>query len=84
MSHPGAGDAPHQHRSYAPESVSCAVLTVSDSRTLEDDTSGQRICAELEKAGHRVRERSIVPDDADEVRRAVLRGIDAPTSTRSW
>ena len=71
-----AGDAPHQHRAYAPRSVACAVLTVSDSRTLEDDTSGDLIREELEKAGHAVVERSIVPDEAEQVRRAVLRGIE--------
>ncbi len=73
---PAEGDAPHQHRSYAPSSVSCSVLTVSDSRTLDDDTSGDLIRDALEKAGHRVVDRAIVPDDAPSVRRAVLRGIE--------
>ena len=39
-----------EHRQVAPESLGFAVITVSDSRTLEDDVSGQRIC---ELAGFR-------------------------------
>ena len=70
-----ASDAPAQHRSYAPDSVSCSVLTVSDSRTVASDSSGQLIQAELERAGHRVAERSIVKDDAEAIRTAVLRAV---------
>ena len=45
------------------EAVGVAVLTVSDSRTLETDTSGGTIVENLETAGHRVVERKIMPDD---------------------
>jgi molybdenum cofactor biosynthesis protein B len=71
----GAGDAPSQHRSYAPERVTCMVLTVSDSRSVETDTSGKAIEASLEEAGHTVAERCIVPDEPDRIRAAVLRAI---------
>jgi len=40
-----------------------AVLTVSDTRTLETDGSGALIVALAEEAGHRVIEREIVPDE---------------------
>lgn len=70
--------APAAHRAYAPESVCCLVLTVSDSRTLETDSSGQLIEKQLESAGHRVFERRIVPDEPGEIRAAVLRGIGRP------
>lgn len=75
---PGTSDAPAQHRAYAPDSVRCWVLTVSDSRTLDDDTSGQAIQERLEAAGHEVAERRIVRDEPEEIRGALLRAIAHP------
>ena len=66
-------DAPSQHRAYAPKSIACAVLTVSDSRTLAEDTSGKLIALLLEASGHKARAHQIVPDDVDAIRFAVLR-----------
>lgn len=43
--------------------VGIAVLTVSDTRSLEDDKSGQTLVDRIAKAGHRLEERSIVTDD---------------------
>jgi molybdenum cofactor biosynthesis protein B len=62
-----------EHRSYSPRSVACFVLTVSDSRTLETDTSGQAIAALLEAAGHQVTGRSVVADEPDDVAAEVRR-----------
>ncbi len=76
MSH--GADAPAQHRAYAPRSVGCLVLTVSDTRTPEDDTSGKAIAEKLGGAGHVVVERRIVRDDPDAIRAAVLHGIALP------
>ncbi|MBL6957467.1 MAG: molybdenum cofactor biosynthesis protein B [Rhodospirillales bacterium] len=45
--------------------VNIAVLTVSDSRTLEDDKSGQTLVERIEGAGHRVADRHIIKDEAD-------------------
>jgi len=56
-----------QHRAAAPPSVACAVLTVSDTRTLADDKSGALIVELLEAAGHRVAERAIVRDEPTDV-----------------
>jgi molybdenum cofactor biosynthesis protein B len=70
---PYGTEAPSQHRAYAPKSIACAVLTVSDSRTIADDTSGKLIAELLAASGHGARERQIVPDDADAIRLAVLR-----------
>ena len=69
------GEAPAQHRSYAPKSVGCAVLTVSDSRTVDDDKSGKLIRELLDAAGHRAVEHAIVPDEAEAIRFAVLRAL---------
>lgn len=68
-------DAPTQHRAYAPKSIGCAVLTVSDSRTVDDDKSGEQIRALLEAAGHRIVEHAIVRDEAEAIRFAVLRAL---------
>ena len=41
-----------QHRQQAPGSIRCAVITVSDTRTPENDTSGQYMQQALTQAGH--------------------------------
>ena len=43
--------------------VRIAVLTVSDTRTPEDDRSGNTLAARIEAAGHQLAERDIVPDE---------------------
>jgi molybdopterin adenylyltransferase len=48
-------------------SVPCAVLTVSDTRTLENDPSGDLIVALLEGGGHTVVSRALVPDEPDRI-----------------
>ncbi len=45
--------------------VNIAVLTVSDTRTLDDDRSGDTLVERIEKAGHKVADRKICKDDAD-------------------
>jgi len=70
-----SGDAPAQHRAYAPKAIACAVLTVSDSRIVADDTSGKLIAELLRAAGHKVLVHQIVPDAAEEIRTAVLRAL---------
>lgn len=52
-----------EHRTAAPASLNLAVVTVSDTRTLETDTSGARIIELAEAAGHQVVDRQIVPDE---------------------
>jgi molybdenum cofactor biosynthesis protein B len=51
-----------QHRSESPKSVRCAVVTVSDTRTLETDRGGQLVVELLTAAGHEAVAREIVPD----------------------
>jgi molybdenum cofactor biosynthesis protein B len=57
-----------QHRAEAAGRLRLAVLTVSDTRTLETDTSGRTIVEMLEAAGHRVLARAIVRDEPDAMR----------------
>ncbi len=47
--------------------VRIAVLTVSDTRTLEDDRSGDTLVARIEGAGHVLARRAIVQDDRAEI-----------------
>lgn len=55
--------SPERHRQAAPRSIRCAVITVSDTRTVETDTSGALIRERLERAGHVVVGYAIVPDE---------------------
>jgi molybdopterin adenylyltransferase len=63
------------HKAEAPKSVRCYVLTVSDTRTEENDTSGRAIAALLSAAGHTVAARAIVKDDPDSVRATIARQL---------
>ena len=73
-----------QSRAFVP--VTIAVLTVSDTRTLADDRSGDVLAARIAGAGHHVGDRAIVRDDAPAIE-ARLRGwiadpgIDAVITT---
>jgi molybdenum cofactor biosynthesis protein B len=67
-----------EHRSQAPVSLNLAVLTVSDSRTVETDTSGALIVELVEGAGHRVVERAIVPDEPEQMRPLLERWVLDP------
>lgn len=51
--------------------VNIAVLTVSDTRTQDTDTSGQALVGRLQESGHRLAEKTIVTDDVYQIR-AVL------------
>ena len=64
-------------REFMPLSI--AVLTVSDSRTLDDDKSGQTLADRLTKAGHGLADRAIVTDDIEKIRAKVKSWIDDAT-----
>ncbi len=55
------------HRAAGPALVRCYVLTVSDTRTLDTDTSGRAIADLLIAAGHEITARDIVKDEPLEV-----------------
>ena len=67
---------PEEHKADAPRTVRCAVITVSDSRTLETDTGGAELVERLEAAGHEVVDRRLLPDDAERLR-ALLENLSA-------
>lgn len=59
--------------------LSIAVLTVSDSRTLEQDTSGAYLADAIVAAGHRLAERTLLPDDRYRMRAKVSAWIADPS-----
>jgi molybdenum cofactor biosynthesis protein B len=63
-------------RQFVPLKI--AVLTVSDTRELADDKSGAALVERLEKAGHAVAGRAIVPDDVEKIRAQVKAWIADP------
>ena len=56
-----------------------AVLTISDTRSLEDDRSGTTLAERLTGAGHRLADRAIVPDDVEAIRGRVQGWIADPS-----
>ncbi|MEB3307318.1 MAG: molybdenum cofactor biosynthesis protein B [Cyanobacteriota bacterium] len=59
-------------------SLAIALLTVSDSRTLAEDRSGDALQGRLEAAGHRLAERRLVPDNRYRIRAELSRWIADP------
>ena len=59
-------------------SLSIALLTVSDSRSLADDPSGDALQQRLQTAGHRLAARQLVPDDRYRIRALVSAWIADP------
>ena len=62
---------PNDHQSQEVPCVDCAVITVSDTRAPDTDTSGTLIRELLMKSGHRVIGYEIVPDEPSRVRERV-------------
>lgn len=60
------------------QSLSAAVLTVSDSRGEAEDTSGHYLAEQLQAAGHRLQEKCIVRDEICLIRKAISRWIADP------
>ena len=65
-----------ESRSFLP--VNIAVLTVSDTRDLASDRSGDTLAARIEAAGHRLAERAIERDEAGAIEVRLRRWIADP------
>ena len=48
--------------------INIAVITISDSRTTENDTSGDTLEKRINEAGHRMIKRTIIPDDVSQIK----------------
>jgi molybdenum cofactor biosynthesis protein B len=66
-----ASQSTEQHRAESPVTVNVAVLTISDTRTRDDDRSGELIRTNLSWRGHAVADYAIVKDDAAEITRTI-------------
>lgn len=60
-----------QHKALAPSSIAVAVVTISDTRTLETDRGGSLIVELLKAAGHQITARVIIPDEPDDMRQTI-------------
>ncbi|MBT4494711.1 MAG: molybdenum cofactor biosynthesis protein B [Gammaproteobacteria bacterium] len=60
------------------DGLNIAVLTVSDSRTFENDTSGQYLCDALTEAGHKLAKRHLEKDDVYQLRAVISAWIADP------
>ena len=58
--------------------LNIAVLTISDTRTLEDDKSGATLADRLTAAGHNLAAREIIVDDVDAIRMVIKSWIADP------
>jgi molybdenum cofactor biosynthesis protein B len=63
------GHQEHERRAReeAPRTIRCGVITISDTRTAETDTSGAAIRAALEASGHAVARYAIVRDEPERI-----------------
>lgn len=66
-----AASTPREHKATAPKAVGCFVLTVSDTKTPETDTSGVLIRELLAGAGHSIVGSTVVRDEPEDVARVV-------------
>jgi molybdopterin adenylyltransferase len=78
-----AGMSVSEHKARALQSVRCFIVTVSDTRTIETDTSGRAIADLLVAAGHEVAGRAIVKDDPDVVRGTIERQLVAAADVQA-
>jgi molybdenum cofactor biosynthesis protein B len=59
---------PQEHKASSPQTLRCAVITVSDTRTIETDTGGAQVVERLLSAGHLVVRREIIRDEPTSMR----------------
>ena len=67
---------PNEIRSFIPLRI--AVMTVSDTRKLDDDKSGDTLIKRLESAGHKLADRAIIQDDVNAIRAYIQGWIARP------
>jgi molybdopterin adenylyltransferase len=65
-----------EQRAFIPLNI--AVMTVSDTRTEETDKSGNKLKSMLEKDGHKLADKTIVPDDIYRIRATLSHWIADP------
>ncbi len=63
-----------EHKHHAPKSIGCMVITCSDTRTPETDTSGQLIQKLLKEHGHSVAAYHLVRDEPAQIKARIAEG----------
>jgi molybdopterin adenylyltransferase len=77
-------DRQHQpHPDDRSISIECAVVTISDTRTIDTDLSGRLICQLLQAAGHQIGRYQIIPDESIQIRAELETAIDAVPSIQA-
>jgi molybdopterin adenylyltransferase len=66
------------HRKQSPQKVSCKIITVSDTRTVDTDKSGKLLKELLLQEGHIIEDYEIVADEKDRIKASVKAGIENP------
>jgi molybdenum cofactor biosynthesis protein B len=78
MADPKPDQVAQEHRSTGHKTAGCFVLTISDSKTAKDDTSGNLIRELLAAAGHTVVGHGIVRDEPTQVIAVIREGLTKP------
>ena len=65
----------HEHKSHAPRSIGCVVITCSDTRTPETDTSGYHIMHMLKDAGHSIVAYHLVKDEPAKIKATIKSAV---------
>lgn len=63
-----------EHKDHAPSSIGCMVITCSDTRTPDTDTSGRLICKLIGERGHTIVGHHLVKDDPAQIQLWIARG----------
>lgn len=69
-----------EHKENAPKQIGCAVITVSDTRTPETDSSGALIQRVLHEKGHKVTHYIIVKDKPEHIQKTLLDTLNEPAT----
>jgi molybdenum cofactor biosynthesis protein B len=70
-----SSQAAQEHKEQAPRRARCVVITCSDTRTPESDTSGSRIMHMLKDAGHSVLSYQLVKDQPSKIKAAIKQAV---------
>ncbi|MBL4700054.1 MAG: MogA/MoaB family molybdenum cofactor biosynthesis protein, partial [Phycisphaeraceae bacterium] len=66
-----------EHRGNAKDvHANCAILTISDTRSLDTDSSGHLIAQQLEQAGHHIEDRQLVRDEPPAIKAVLTRWLE--------
>jgi len=64
-----------EHKHHAPRSVGCMIITCSDTRTPDTDTSGQLIQKLLKENGHTIATYHLVKDEPEQIKARISEGV---------